>query len=241
MTFRQRRPEPEQIDDPSLDERRHYQSLRGLARLNWCGRGAPILWHPIRAWLDANGRRRARLLDIATGAGDVPIRLWRCAKRHGYELEIEGCDRSQRAVAYAARQAARAEAPVRFFAFDVLQDPAPEGYDLIVNSLFLHHLQDEEAVEFLRRMSRAAHGLLLISDLVRSPGNAALVAAGTQLLSRSPVVHRDGMRSIQAAFTLDEVHTLSGQAGLAGYTLEARWPCRLLLQARGRCEDGVRA
>jgi hypothetical protein len=50
------------------------------------------------------------------------------------------------------------------------------------------------------------------------------------LLTTSLVIHTDGPRSVEAAFTLAEVNMLARQAGLEGAVVERRWPCRLLLK-----------
>jgi hypothetical protein len=59
-----------------------------------------------------------------------------------------------------------------------------------------------------------------------------LACAGTRLLSRSPVVHVDGPRSVAAAFTPAEALDLAQRAGLTGATVVRRWPCRFLLTWR---------
>jgi SAM-dependent methyltransferase len=169
------------------------------------------------------------MLDIATGGGDIPLRLWRWARRAGVSLEIDACDRSEVAVAYARERAAAAAAAVRFFPCDAIRDPLPAGYDAVVCSLFLHHLDEAEAVTLLRRMAAAASRLLLVNDLLRCPQGYLLAHLATRLLSRCPVVHIDGPRSVQGAFVLDEVRSLVARAGLVRATLVGRWPCRFLL------------
>ena len=47
-----------------------------------------------------------RVLDVATGGGDVPIHLWSKARRAGLDLRIAGCDRNPSAVEFACRRAA---------------------------------------------------------------------------------------------------------------------------------------
>ena len=45
---------------------------------------------------------------------------------------------------------------VRFFTLDALSEEIPSGFDVIVSSLFLHHLDELEAVGLLERMACAA-------------------------------------------------------------------------------------
>jgi 2-polyprenyl-3-methyl-5-hydroxy-6-metoxy-1,4-benzoquinol methylase len=171
-----------------------------------------------------------RVLDLATGGGDVPIRLHHRARRAGLPLTVEGCDVSPGAIEYATRQAERRGAAVRFFVADALADDLPHGYDAVVCSLFLHHLTDEQAVRLLRRMALAAGRLVLVNDLVRSRAGLLLARVATRVLSLSPVVHVDGPRSVEGAFTVEEARSLAARADLGGATVERRWPCRYLLR-----------
>jgi SAM-dependent methyltransferase len=228
----ERRRQPEIMDQPDLDRQRHFGALRGLERINsWSG-SARLLWPPIRSLARATSGRPLRVLDVATGAGDVPVRLWHKARRAGLRVQIDGCDRSAEAVAYARSRAAENRAEVGFFVHDALGEALPAGYDVLMSSLFLHHLDEEQAVAFLRRTAQAAAGLVLINDLVRSRAGFVLAWVGTRLLSRSAVVHTDGPRSVEGAFTIAEVRSLAEQAGLHGATVARRWPCRFLLTWR---------
>jgi len=225
----QRDLQPELMDQPDLDAQRHLQALRGLERVNWWSNSPGILWPAFRTLARESHGQRLRVLDVATGAGDVPIRLWQKARRAGLSLEIDGCDCSTNAVAYAARRAESKRAAVRFFQLDALQEDLPDGYDLLTSSLFLHHLDREQALAFLRKMAGAARRMVLINDLVRSRKGFLLAYLGTRLLSTSPVVHTDGPRSVEGAFTIDEVRVLAEQAGLEKATVVRHWPCRYLL------------
>jgi 2-polyprenyl-3-methyl-5-hydroxy-6-metoxy-1,4-benzoquinol methylase len=218
------------MDQPDLDEPRHIHALRGLARINsWSG-SAGILWAPLRRLAQQIGVTSLRLLDIATGAGDVPVRLWHQARRAGIALEIDACDLSSRAVAFAQSQAEQRSASVRFFVWNALADPLPGPYDVVSCSLFLHHLDEAQAVLLLRRMKEMAARLVLINDLRRSFTGYLLAYLGSRILSTSRVVHSDGPQSVAAAFRPNEVLELAQQAGLQGATVQKRWPYRLLLQ-----------
>jgi 2-polyprenyl-3-methyl-5-hydroxy-6-metoxy-1,4-benzoquinol methylase len=229
--LRERHVQPEIMDDPDMAGERHTLALCGLERINaWSG-SARILW-PELARLARERGGTIRVLDVATGAGDVPIRLWLKARRAGLRLELDGIDRSPSALEFARRRALERNAEVRFLEGNALQNSLPGGYDVVVSSLFLHHLQNEAAEELLRRMAASASRLVLVNDLKRSARGLLLAYFGTRLLSRSTVVHVDGVRSVRAGFTPAEVLTLAKQAGLDGATVSGRWPCRYLLTWR---------
>lgn len=224
--------EPEIMDDLALDESKHVRALRGLSRINRWSRSPQILWPSIQAIARDSNLKVLRVLDLATGAGDVPIRLWQKARRCGLRLEIDGCDRSPRAVRYAQESFKSSGAEASFFPWDALEGPLPSGYDILISSLFLHHLDREQAVGLLRRMGQAARHGLVVNDLARSKRGWALAVVGTRLLSSSEVVHTDGPRSVRAAYTVGEARAMADEAGLSRATVVPVWPCRFLLTGR---------
>ncbi len=223
-----RKLQPEIMDQPNLDVSRHRQALRGLGRINLWSRTAKILWRPL-CQLHAELGRPLRVLDLACGGGDVLARLADKAQHAGLPMELIGCDISQRAVEYASQRASSGSVKLSFFVCDVLQEPLPTGFDVIICSLFMHHLTDEQCASLMNRMADRAERLVLVSDLVRSPLGLVLAHVGTRLLSLSPVVHFDGPRSVEGAYTCQEISCLAKNAGLIGATIVEHWPQRFLL------------
>jgi hypothetical protein len=97
-----------------------------------------------------------------------------------------------------------------------------------VTSLFLHHLEAGEAIALLNRMGTQARWTI-VDDLVRSTWSWLVAYTATRLLTRSPVVHVDGPRSVEGAFTMAELRQLADHAGLEGGQLRRRWPGRMQL------------
>jgi SAM-dependent methyltransferase len=221
--------QPELMDQPDIDPESHERALRGLERINsWSG-ASRVFWQGLCATARAVPHRPIRVLDLACGAGDVATRLWRRAQRAGISIHIDGCDRSLVALKHARRCAANRNANVNFFRCDVLTDAFPDGYDILINSLFLHHLELMEAEAFLRRAAAAAGRLFLLSDLVRGRVGMFLAYSVTRILTRSHVVHVDGPLSVAGAFSVEEMQAMAENAGLTGATVARRWPCRMLL------------
>jgi|SRR5579885_3000232 SAM-dependent methyltransferase len=227
--FSNRRRTPELMDQPGLGAIAHTRALRGLGRINRVSRSASIIWPAIAGLWSRRRPQPVRVLDLATGGGDIPIELAKRARRAGMDLRIEGCDVSSVAISFAARAAEGAGVSVRFFRLDALGEPFPEGFDVLTCSLFLHHLDEDDAVGLLRKMADAARSTIVINDLLRSRIGYGIAWAGCRLLSRSPIVHHDGPVSVRGAFRLGEVRSLAERAGLDGVRVEPRWPWRFLL------------
>ena len=223
--------QPEIMDSPDLDERRHRAALDALRRVNVLSASARHLWHDLRGLASRSGEP-LRVLDLACGGGDVARGLERLARRAGCRIEVHGCDASAVAVRHARSAADGSGSDARFFELDVLADDLPEGFDVIYSTLFLHHLDEDEAVALLRRMSAAARTMLVAQDLIRSRTGFVLAWTGVRVLSRSDVARTDGPRSVRAAFTLAEIAEMAQRAGLEGAKIRRCWPQRFSLTWR---------
>ena len=238
-----RNQQPELMDDPELDPVAHRQALAGLRRINGWSQAAPALWQAIATEVPAGETPRPlRILDLGSGGGDLAIHLAEMAKQVHRPVKISGCDISPTAIDYATEQAASARyTNVFFHRCNVLHEPWPDSqYDVVMCSLFLHHLTPFDAVSLLRRMNAAAEELVLVDDLRRSRLGYWLAWFGCRLLSRSRIVHVDGPRSVEGAYTAREAGDLAVQAGLVNVRIRHRWPQRFLLVARpGGRADGA--
>ncbi len=222
--------QPEWMDQIGIDAAAHQQALQGLRRINAISGAVGSLFTPIQTLAVAlNLSRPLRVLDVACGGGDNTIALAERCQKQGLAVQIDGCDLSPQAVAIARRHAAGGSSGGTFFQADVLMDPLPADYDVMVCSLFLHHLDDADAIELLRRLGQSSRHLVLVNDLIRSPLGYGLAWVGCRLLSRSAIVHFDGPVSVQGAFRMDEALDLAARAGLGGATIQRSWPERFLL------------
>ncbi len=216
------------MDQPDLDPREHAKALRGLARINLLSRTGAAPWSKIAGVARRNPGKPLRVLDVASGGGDLALALAARARRAGLDVQVEGCDISPTAVGIAQARAHAKNLSVRFFVWDALSGALPEGYDVVTSSLFLHHLDDSQAEGLLRRMSDAGR-LVLLDDLIRGRFGYALALLACYGLTRSRVVRFDGPASVEAAYTGEEVEALARRAGMAAAKVERHWPQRFLL------------
>ncbi len=233
MSWSRRHRLPERMDDPSLSTDEHCLALRGLARINAVSRTATAVAATLTRLATEFHLERIRVLDVASGGGDVLLACAKQMRRRGKVAEFAGCDRSETAVEWANRSAARQSLhQVRFFRHDVVSQPLPREYDIVVSTLFLHHLSDAHAELVLRRMASAARRAVIVDDLRRGPLGYWLAVAACHALSRSPVVHYDGPVSVQAAFRCDEILDLARRVEGCRWEVRRRWPQRFLLLGR---------
>lgn len=210
------------MDDPGLPAVEHDHALRGLARINALSRA----WVPIaRAMSSFMSQREFSVLDVATGSADVPLAL---AKQFG-TARWYGCDLSPHALAVAHARANAARVSWHGFPHDIVAEPLPQQFDVVLCSLFLHHLEPQDVKRALSHMAQATRQLLIVHDLRRSVTGLALAHAVPRVLTRSRVVHVDAVKSVRAAYTPDELRDLANEVGLSRVRIRATFPQRMLL------------
>lgn len=220
---------PELMDALDLPAEVHQQALLGLARLNRVSGVSGKIYKHLRRLAVARPNRRLRLLDVASGSGDLPIDWAVRAKRDGIDLQIATTDFNETAVEVQLESAKRAGITIDAIQHDCMTETLPSGFDVVISSLFMHHLDRYQASSLLRSMQQATDGSIVVCDLERTRVNLALVALASRGLSRSPIVHHDATVSVRSAFTMSEFETLATEALARPVRIRRLFPCRFLM------------
>jgi len=189
----------ELLDAPDVDPDVVTRSLRDVARSNTLFGGRSAAIEEFRAVL-RELPRRASLLDVGTGLGDIPSRAREVADENGIELHAIGLD--------AAEELARASRPAVDFAVcgNALELPfADRSVDVVMCSQVLHHFSRPHAVTLLREMDRVARIRVIVSDLRRSRIAAAGLWLASFPLRFHAVSRHDGVVSVMRGFTPEEL------------------------------------
>lgn len=205
------------MDAPDVDPAQLDRSLRFLRRINrLLGYNRAVIGHFRRFSRRWRRGERIDILDIGTGSADLPVALLRWADRQGFDLRIVGVDLHEKTVELARRQVN--DPRIRIVQADALDLPfADASFDYVTTTLFLHHLDDEDAERVLRSMARLARRGVVAADLLRH--RRAYFWVRLLTLASNPIVRNDGPASIAQAFTKSEILALRDRAGLtfAGY------------------------
>ena len=200
----------EMMDRPqpfSAELERDLQRLRQLNR--WFGSYRLVLKF-MRRWIKPG--TRLRVVDLATGSGDIPRLLVDFARNIGAHIEVDAVDR-QSATLQIARKLSAGYPQISFYEADILGWDCAQGYDIALCSLVLHHFSDDDAVNLLRRCRELSRRFVLVSDLRRGFLLPAGVHVLTALIFREPMTRFDARLSAQRAFSFSEIHQLAIQGG----------------------------
>ena len=200
----------EMMDRPqpvSAELERDLERLRQLNR--WFG-SYRLIWSFLRRWIKPGAK--LRIVDLATGSGDIPRLLVDQARRIGAQIEIEAVDQ-QAATLEIARSLSADYPEISYHSGDILEWSSAQACDIALCSLVLHHFSDDDAVKLLRRCRELSKRFVLVSDLRRG----FLVQAGvymlTALIFREPMTRFDARLSAQRAFSFGEMRDLAIKAG----------------------------
>ena len=191
----------------SAELERDLERIRQLNR--WFGSHRLVL-HFIRRWLKPGAR--VRIVDLATGSGDIPRLIVDYARKIGVQVEIDALDR-QSATLEIARKLSVGYPEISYHEGDILEWSSSGAYDIALCTLTLHHFSDEDAVCVLRRCRELSQRFVLVSDLRRGVLLKAGVYLLTALIFREPMTRYDARLSAARAFSFSEMRNLALRAG----------------------------
>jgi len=192
----------ELLDDPAVAPEIATRSMMDVERSN-------LIFGGLRAALEemkpAFGEipRCATLLDVGTGAADIPAAARVIAAKRGVTLRTIGFDSSE---ALLLRHRDRNGGVVRG---DALSLPfRDKSIDIVMCSQVLHHFREPEALRLIAEMNRVARARVVISDIRRSWIAAGGLWVASFLLGFHSVSRHDGVVSVMRGFVPRELSAL---------------------------------
>jgi 2-polyprenyl-3-methyl-5-hydroxy-6-metoxy-1,4-benzoquinol methylase len=210
----------EMMDRPQPVSDELERDLKRIRQLNrWFG-SYRLLLNFIRRWIksakadssDGEPSARTRIVDLATGSGDIPRLIVDYARQIGTRVEIDALDR-QPATLEIAKKLSTEYGEISYCEANILEWNPSEPYDIVLCTLALHHFSDEDAVRLLRRCQELSRKFVLVSDLRRGFLLKAGVYLLTALIFREPMTRYDARLSAARAFSFSEMQTLARHAG----------------------------
>lgn len=180
-------------------------------------------------WLRGLPRQALPLhvIDVGCGGGDTLRHIERAARQWKLPVRLTGIDLNPYA-ARAAREFTPASSSIEWVTGDAFSYRA-EPVDVVISSLFTHHLPDAEIVQFLRWMTDTARVGWFVNDLHRDAMPYYTFTVLARLARWHRFVQHDGPVSIRRAFRTTDWQGYLHQAGLdaIGAMIEPVRPARL--------------
>jgi 2-polyprenyl-3-methyl-5-hydroxy-6-metoxy-1,4-benzoquinol methylase len=200
----------EMMDRPQPVSPELESDLKRIRQLNrWFG-SYRLVSRFMRRWIKPG--YQMRIVDLATGSGDIPRLIVDYARNIGAKVEIDALDR-QSATLEIAKKLSAAYPEISYQETNILDWSPAEAYDIVLCTLVLHHFSDEDAVSVLRRCRESSRNFVLVSDLRRG----FLATVGVYLLTafvfREPMTRYDARLSTKRAFSFSEMRKLAERAG----------------------------
>jgi SAM-dependent methyltransferase len=201
--------EPELMDRPQPVTTELEVDLRNLRQLNRYFGSYRLIEHFLRRWLKPQSQMR--ILDLATGSGDIPRFIVDYGRRVDAKVQIDAVDQ-QGSTVEIARGLSAPYPEIELLQADILT-LTREPYDIVLCSLALHHFSEADAVTALKRCRELSKRYVLVSDLRRGALATAGVFLLTSLLFREKMTRVDARLSAERAFSFRELRILAERAG----------------------------
>ena len=202
------------MDRPQPVSAALISDLENLRKLNRYFGSYRLIRFFLRRWIRAGDK--LRVVDLATGSGDIPRLVIEFAREIGAEIQVDAVDLQDSTIEIARRLSA--DFPeIHYHCADIHEFGERGSYDILLFSLALHHFSSDEAVRLLRRCRELSRGHVLVADLRRGWIATIGVALLTTFLFREAMTRHDARISAARAFSFAEMDDLAKAAGWAGY------------------------
>ena len=223
MDFGRRSGQAEMMDAEDISFEDFQNCLHGLEIVNSC----VLAYRPTLHWLTKtlrgiNPREPISRLDVGSGGGGMLRKIRKWARRDGREIGLTGIDLNPWSKK-AAESFTPSDASIQFETCDIFSIDPDRTADLIISSVFTHHLTDNEIVKFLQWMDRHATRGWFINDLHRHPVPFYFVRYAMRVLRAGPMIAHDGPISVARAFTAADWRSLIAEAGIPVEQVRISW------------------
>lgn len=207
--------EPELMDRPQPVTAELVSDLRNLRQLNRHFGSYALTTNFLRRWIKPG--MPLRVLDLATGSGDIPRLVVDYARKIGATVTVDAIDQ-QSSTLEIARGLSADYPEIDFKQGDALSFGQEAEYDVVLSSLVLHHFDEPTAVRMLERCRHLSRRFVLVSDLRRGFLATVGVYFLTALIYRDAMTKADGRLSAARAFSFREFASLAERAGWRNFS-----------------------
>ena len=227
--FRQRSLEPENLDKGTYTPEEYEGCLVELRRVNrWLG-DTKTLQDLFLTEIEARDLQSFSVLDVGAGSGELLRVAAKWSRETNRSARLVGLELNERS-AKSILEESREFPEIHSVRADGLRLPFSDGaFDYAIQSLTLHHFDNEGAVKLLREMSRVAARGVFVIDLHRSPMAYFFYTTLGKLFLHNRLIREDGALSILKGWKAEELQALGERAQMKDVKVQEHFPARLVL------------
>lgn len=227
LNFEQRSQELELMDNPDIKPKDLEQALADIKTVNRMLGGNSITINTVFDLMQTvSTEREITILDIGCGDGEMLRSIGLEAKKRKKKVRLIGWDIHEECL----NQARSIDTIVQicFEQKNILKplSEAPNSIDIIISTLTLHHLTNDEVTLFLQKSVEMASMGIVINDLQRSRLAYRLFQCFSFFFIKGFVAKNDGLVSIQRGFVKKELESFADRLVLKHSKIKWRWAFR---------------
>ena len=166
------------------------------------------------------------IVDLGCGNGDVLRDVSKFGRKNNYSFKLIGIDANPAAIDY-ARELSKEYSELSFKTIDILsEDFKKQSYNVVLCTLFLHHLKNEELISFLKKTTENATIGVVVNDLHRHK-LAYYLFKLIGFFIKNKMVRQDGLTSILRAFKRKDLENIAKEIKVH-FSIEWKWAFRYL-------------
>ncbi len=213
--FSRRSTEHELMDSKNITFDEFHDCLKTLAIINIF----TLAYRPTIRWIKRiKTNKPLVVLDAGSGGGDMLRKLAKtCPSFTLVGVDSNPCSKQS------AEMVTSKKMPIRFETADIFSVDADGNIDVIISSLFTHHLSDDQIVHFLQWMDATAQRGWFINDLHRHPLPYYFIKYAVKIFCLNRIVRHDAPVSVARAFSKEDWQQLLNRAGIPQSRAHIQW------------------
>jgi 2-polyprenyl-3-methyl-5-hydroxy-6-metoxy-1,4-benzoquinol methylase len=219
--------EMEIMDDFSMEGVLFRDTLDKLEIINRFLGGNSVTIKGLKKLLKNQSKNKTiTIVDLGCGNGDVLRDVSKFGRKNNYSFKLIGIDANPAAIDY-ARELSKEYSELSFKTIDVLsEDFKKQSYNIVLCTLFLHHLKNEELISFLKKTTENATIGVVVNDLHRHK-LAYYLFKLIGFFIKNKMVRQDGLTSVLRAFKRKDLENIAKEIKVH-FSIEWKWAFRYL-------------
>ncbi|NLR93613.1 methyltransferase domain-containing protein [Flammeovirga agarivorans] len=217
----------ELLDQPDIPTPDLYQNLKELHTINTLLGGYQVMLKGVEYFLQKYPQKEVTILDIGSGGGDT-LKVIHQQFGKKFKLKLIGVDLKGDCINYSRENCK--DLPIEFIESDYRDLLKQENdFDIIVSSLFCHHLKENDLVSLFQWMRNNAKMGGVVNDLHRHHLAYYSIKWITQVASSSYLVKNDACLSVARSFRKEDWKKIFQQSNIKAFRMKWMWAFRWLI------------